>query len=76
MKTRTSIKFGLIDVTAKSDSQLLVNDKQNFIDLNDLKKEELEEIKYRHMWEKSIRSRWNIWINAWSSRFSKYGVVE
>lgn len=49
MKTRTSIKFGLIDVTAKSDSQLLVNDKQNFIDLNDLKKEELEEIKYRHM---------------------------
>lgn len=45
-KTKTSIKFGLVDVTAKEDSQLNVNDKQEFVDLLDLKKEELEEIKY------------------------------
>ena len=38
MKTKASIMFGFVDVTAKQDSQLSVNDKQNFVDLNDLKK--------------------------------------
>ena len=46
MKTKASIMFGFVDVTAKQDSQLSVNDKQNFVDLNDLKKDDIEEIKY------------------------------
>ena len=45
-KTKTSIKFGLVDVTAKEDSTITVNDKQEFVDLQDLKEEELEEVKY------------------------------
>lgn len=45
-KTRTQITFGLVDVTAKSDSQLSVSDKQDFVNLNDLKEEKLEEILY------------------------------
>lgn len=46
MKTKASIMFGFIDVTAKQDSSLTVNDKQDFVDLADLKEEELEEVKY------------------------------
>ncbi len=46
MKTKASIQFGLIDVTAKEDSSLVANNRQNFVDLNDLKKDDLEEIKY------------------------------
>lgn len=46
MKTKASVKFGLIDVTAKKDSQLSVNDKQDFVDMLDLKNDDLEEIKY------------------------------
>lgn len=46
MKTKAQITFGLVDITAKSDSQLSVNNKQVFVDLNDLKEEELEEAKY------------------------------
>ncbi len=46
LRTQASIKFGLVDVTAKEDSQLAVNDKQEFVNLQDLKEEELEEIKY------------------------------
>lgn len=46
MKTKASIMFGFVDVTAKQDSQLSVNDKQDFVDLNDLKKDDIEEIKY------------------------------
>lgn len=46
MKTKASIMFGFVDVTAKQDSQLIVNDKQNFVDINDLKQEDIEEIKY------------------------------
>lgn len=46
MKTRASIKFGLIDVTAKNDSTLTVNNKMEFVDLEDLKRDDLEEIKY------------------------------
>lgn len=46
MKTKASIMFGFVDVTAKQDSQPSVNDKQNFVDLNDLKRDDIEEIKY------------------------------
>lgn len=46
MKTKASVKFGLIDVTAKKDSQLSVNDKQDFVDILDLKNDDLEETKY------------------------------
>lgn len=46
MKTKASIKFGFVDVTAKEDSNLTVNDKQNFVDILDLKEDDLEEIKY------------------------------
>ena len=30
MKTKTSIQFGFVDVTAKADSELTVNNKQEF----------------------------------------------
>lgn len=46
MKTKTQIEFGFIDVTAKSDSQLSITDKQDFVDLEDLKQNDIEEIKY------------------------------
>lgn len=46
MKTKASVKFGLIDVTAKKDSQLSVNDKQDFVDISDLKNDDLEETLY------------------------------
>ncbi len=46
MKTNAKISFRLIDVTAKSDSILSVNDKQDFVDLDDLKSDEVTEIKY------------------------------
>lgn len=46
MKTKASVKFGLIDVTAKNDSQLSVNDKQDFVDILDLKNDDLEETLY------------------------------
>ena len=46
MKTKASIKFGFVDVTAKEDSNLTVNDKQDFVDILDLKKDDLEEVKY------------------------------
>ena len=46
MKTKTQIEFGFIDVTAKSDSQLSITDKQNFVDLEDLKRNDIEEVKY------------------------------
>ncbi|MCI8637276.1 MAG: hypothetical protein HFJ36_05530 [Clostridia bacterium] len=46
MKTKASITFGLVDVTAKEDSTITVNDKQNFVDIMDLKKDNIEEIKY------------------------------
>lgn len=46
MKTKASIMFGFVDVTAKEDSSLTVNDKQEFVDLDDLKEDELEEVKY------------------------------
>ena len=46
MKTKSQIIFGFIDVTAKKDSQLIVNDKQEFVDLNDLKQDDIAEVKY------------------------------
>ena len=46
MKTKTQIEFGFIDVTAKSDSQLSITDKQDFVDLEDLKQDDIEETKY------------------------------
>ncbi len=46
MKTESEILFGLVDVTAKKDSQLTVNDKQDFVNLDDLKKDDLSEVKY------------------------------
>ncbi len=46
MSTKTKIEFGLVDTTAKDDSQLSVNEKQDFVNLQDLKQDEIEEIKY------------------------------
>lgn len=46
MKTSSKISFGLVDVTAKQDSQLTVNDKQDFVDILDLKRDDIQEIKY------------------------------
>lgn len=46
MKTKASVMFGFVDVTAKDDSQLSVNDKQDFVDLSDLKQDDIDEIKY------------------------------
>jgi len=46
MKTKASITFGFVDVTAKNDSSLSVNDKQIFVDLEDLRSDDIEEIKY------------------------------
>lgn len=46
MKTSARIAFGLVDVTAKDDSILSITDKQEFVNLDDLKRDDLEEIKY------------------------------
>lgn len=46
MKTKAQIIFGFIDVTAKKDSNLTTNNKQKFVNLNDLKQDDIEEIKY------------------------------
>jgi hypothetical protein len=46
MKTKSQIIFGFFDVTAKKDSQLIVKDKQEFVDLNDLKQDDIAEVKY------------------------------
>ena len=46
MKTKTQIEFGFVDVTAKSDSDLSITDKQEFVDLEDLKQDDIEEVKY------------------------------
>ncbi len=42
MRTKTAISFGLVDVTAKPDSTFIADDKQPFIDLTQLKRDELE----------------------------------
>lgn len=46
MKTSTIIEYGAVDVTAKADSQLSVNDTQAFSKLNELKRSNLPERKY------------------------------
>ena len=46
MKTQTLIEYGIYDVTAKSDSVPNTTDKQQFVDFNDLKKNDIEERKY------------------------------
>lgn len=46
MKTKTQIEFGFVDVTAKSDSQLSITDKQDFVTLEALKRNDIEEVKY------------------------------
>ena len=46
MKTKAKITFGLVDVTAKRDSTLKVNDKQDFVNINEIKENDIKEIKY------------------------------
>ena len=46
MKTQTLIEYGVYDVTAKEDSMPSTNDKQEFVDLNDLKKNKINETIY------------------------------
>ena len=46
MKTSTIIEYGAVDVTAKSDSILSVNDSQDFTKLGELKRANLQERKY------------------------------
>lgn len=46
MKTKASISFGFIDVTAKKDSQLQASNKQEISNLNNLKQDDVEEIQY------------------------------
>lgn len=42
MRTRTAISFGLVDVNAKPDSTFITDDKQSFVDMQQLKRDELE----------------------------------
>lgn len=42
MGTKTAISFGLVDVTAKPDSIFTTEDKQSFVDLGQLRRDELE----------------------------------
>mgnify|MGYP001013365753 FL=1 len=42
MRTKTAISFGLVDVTAKPDSIFIADDKQSFVDMQQLKYDELE----------------------------------
>ena len=46
MKTSTIIEYGAVDLTAKADSQISVNNSQDFVDIEDLKKNKLKETKY------------------------------
>lgn len=42
MRTKTTISFGLVDITAKPDSTFITDDKQSFVDMQQLKRDELE----------------------------------
>lgn len=42
MRTKTTISFGLVDITAKLDSTFTTDDKQSFVDMQQLKRDELE----------------------------------
>jgi hypothetical protein len=42
MRTKTAISFGLVDVNAKPDSTFITDDKQSFVDMQQLKRDELE----------------------------------
>lgn len=46
MRTKTAISFGLVDVTAKPDSTFTTVDKQSFVNMQQLKHDELEIRKY------------------------------
>ncbi len=46
MKTKTLIEYGVYDITAKDDSVLSTTDKQEFVNILDLKKDDIKEIKY------------------------------
>ena len=46
MRTETLIEYGVYDVTAKNDSIPSITDKQDFVDILDLKKDNIQEIKY------------------------------
>lgn len=46
MRTSAKIVFGLYDITAKDDSNLSIDDKQTFSDLDELKQDGVDEIKY------------------------------
>lgn len=46
MRTSAKIVFGLYDITAKDDSNLSIDDKQTFSDLDELKQDNVNEIKY------------------------------
>ena len=46
MRTKTLIEYGVYDVTAKDDSVPILTDKQDFVDILDLKKDNIQEIKY------------------------------
>lgn len=46
MRTKTLIEYGVYDITAKDDSVPSATDKQEFVDILDLKKDNVQEIKY------------------------------
>lgn len=46
MRTKTLIEYGVYDVTAKEDSVPITTDKQDFVDVLDLKRDDIQEIKY------------------------------
>lgn len=46
MRTKTLIEYGVYDVTAKDDSIPSITDKQDFVDILDLKKDNIQEVKY------------------------------
>ena len=46
MKTKTLIEYGVYDITAKDDSVPSITDKQEFVNILDLKKDDIQEVKY------------------------------
>lgn len=79
MKTSTIIEYGAVDVTAKADSELSVNNTQDFSNLSELKKNNFAEVKYSTLEKnhfvldgKSENMGDNPSVAWWSKRMSNY----
>ena len=79
MKTSTIIEYGAVDVTAKADSEISVNNTQDFSNLSELKKNNFAEVKYSTLEKnhfvldgKSENMGDNPSVAWWSKRMSNY----